>query len=846
MGSALAAAPTVSSASVSAVTRSAAVLEAEINPNGEATTYHFEYGTLDCSSSACLSVPVPNGNLGSGGSSLKIAEEVDGLAPDTRYHYRVVAGNGSGSDASLDRTFRTYQIETPDTSCPNQEFRVGVAAKLPDCRAYEMVSPVEKNGRAIRQFAGLNTGASPVRAGYNQSTPGGDKLAYAAAVSFGDQVSARNANQYIATRGADGWSTHGINPLAGPTIAHPIISFTADFETPFKLFTPDLSSAWIVDQSLTPLTPDAAKGWANLYRRDNSAESFEALTTNVLSNPAEYELLETSEAGLEVQGHSSDFSHIVFSEDVALTPDADPGHANQLYDFSDGETHLVSVLPDGTASTKTSTAGTVLGFGEHSASLNNAVSDDGSRIFWTGDLIRLAGLGAGPLYVRENPDQPQSALNGSNECTEPAKACTLPISSSSERAVFWTANGAGSKVIYSEGALNGALATLFERDVDAEASTPIAGEVSGVLGASDDLSYLYFTSKEDLAAGATAGEPNVYLDHEGTLTFVATLSLEDTGSPSFPAPGEYARVDNVMSRYHASRVTPDGRHLAFETIHPQPDYDNADALNGNADMEVYIYDADSGELTCASCNPSGARPVGQALQQSYASSKEPTGIWAAAWLPTFSHDLYGPRALSEGGDRLYFNSFDALVPRDTNGAQDVYQWEAQGTGSCEVVGGCVSLLSTGEDAEKSEFVDATSDGSTVFIETDSSIAPQDPALTDIYAVREGGGFPPPPPPPPPCTGDSCQSTGLAPNDPTPASASFKGAGGAAARRCSGAATNAGKLNRQAKLLRRRARHASSPQRSKQLRERSARLAKQARETSKQASRCRRSNRGAGR
>jgi hypothetical protein len=150
--------------------------------------------------------------------------------------------------------------------------------------------------------------------------------------------------------------------------------------------------------------------------------------------------------------------------------------------------------------------------------------------------------------------------------------------------------------------------------------------------------------------------------------------------------------------------------------------------------------------------------------------------------------------ISDDGSRLFFESFDALLPEDTNGKVDVYQWEEQGAGSCERAGGCLSLLSTGKSSRNSDFVDASADGRDVFIRTLSSLLPQDPGSVDIYDVRAGGGYPVPIEPG--CLGDACQAVPEAPRDPTPASASFKGAGDPPAkkprRRCNKRKRHAGK------------------------------------------------------
>jgi hypothetical protein len=152
-------------------------------------------------------------------------------------------------------------------------------------------------------------------------------------------------------------------------------------------------------------------------------------------------------------------------------------------------------------------------------------------------------------------------------------------------------------------------------------------------------------------------------------------------------------------------------------------------------------------------------------------------IPAAAWLTTAQDSLYTPHALSDSGSRLFFNSFDALVPRDNNAQQDVYEWEAPNSGGCAKVNGCINLISSGESPQKSEFVDADPAGDSVFFETTSSLLPQDPGLIDIYVARVEGGFPQPAPPAS-CEGEACQAPPAPPADITPASSVFDGAGNA--------------------------------------------------------------------
>ncbi len=804
----------------SGVTYTEASLNAQINPEGFPTTYKFEWGPTTAYGNSST-----QSGIGSDNANHTVSAFLSALQPDSTYHYRVIATNSIGTSEGPDHLFRTYAHLQANTDCPNQDFRTGPAATLPDCRGYEMVSPIDKNGGEIRTAPSLGPAAATA---FTQASLDGNKITYSSLFSFGDEPAGHYSNQYLATRGASGWITHGINPPQSLTIFNPIFVPFIEFNTYFQYFNEDLSSGWLQDFNKAPLTSEAQAAYMNLYRRDNTDGSLETLTVNPPLTPTPNTFGFGAIEAAEIQGVSRDGAHAVFAARAKFTPDASAaeprGISRQLYDFSGGELHLVSILPDGTASAAESNS-----LGERrggfypegqTSTRHNTVSADGSRIFWTAADI----LSQGRIYVR---------LDG---------ATTVPVSAGD--AHWWNASADGSKALYSEGDLTIGKASLKEFDVDSETTTTITDEAYGVAGASEDLSYIYFASNEALDAGASAGEPNLYLYHAGAVSFIATLSTLDINRAS--------SVVKAEPVYHASRVTPDGRHIAFESIRSLSGYDNTDALSGEPDMEAYVYDAESDRLSCPSCNPSGARPVGQRLRRPFTvvdelegSNSEPAR-WAAAWLTTEEEASYSSHVLSDDGNRLFFNAFDALVPEDTNGRQDVYEWEAQGSGDCQKPAGCLSLISTGQSPKSSAFMDASPNGSDVFFETAASIDPQDPGGIDIYDARIGGGFPTPPQPTP-CLGDACQSPPAAPNDPTPASAGFKGAGDLKPRHdCSSAAKRAAKLSRAAKQLRSEAGKAASGAQAKRLRRSAERLERKAKGLGKSAARCRRSERGAGR
>jgi hypothetical protein len=272
-----------------------------------------------------------------------------------------------------------------------------------------------------------------------------------------------------------------------------------------------------------------------------------------------------------------------------------------------------------------------------------------------------------------------------------------------------------------------------------------------------------------------AGKPNLYLAEGGGLGFIATLAGNDVSVSS-----EYATITR-RPHQRTARVSPDGLHAAFTSFGAPTHYDNTDAKSGKADMEVFLYDAGGeGELICASCNPSGGRPVGARMPK-LAEGKE---VWAAASLPVWFKALYPGRVLADDGNRLYFEATDALVPRDSNGTIDVYQWERSGRGGCEQSDpdystqnqGCVSLVSSGQSAGEARFLDASPSGDDVFFTTAASLVEWDYGLVDIYDARVDGGLPAPPVPPAECEGEACQGPAAAPEPPRPSSLTYSGPG----------------------------------------------------------------------
>jgi DNA-binding beta-propeller fold protein YncE len=745
--------PSIQAEYARSVGRESAQLGAEINPRYWAdTAYYLEYGEADCATSSCQKAPLSPRPLSERvvNAPLKAPPvQLEGLSPATTYHYRFVAeSSGGGPTVGPGRTFTTRGLPEPPPNpdpCPNAALRRGASAALPDCRAYELVSPLEKGGVSIINL--LNVASDP--AWLNQSTPGGGELTYTAASAFGDPQSAPYASQYIATRSAEGWRSESISPPRGA----PLYRNSVTTDTEFKAFSPDLCLAWLRHDSDPPLAPGAPEHFADLYRRDRCADDpYRALRT-----PDPNQDRETYKP--ELQGFSAEGSHSIFQTSAVLDPAAQNTAGGKLYEsVGEEEVRFVCILPSGQPVKIGCSAGSENSGYTESNNVAHAISADGSKIFWS--------TRGGRIYVRVDGGE------------------TLPVSAGGEAksgtfgAFYWTATPSGSEVLFEAGS------DLYTQNLEEEKTTLIAHRSNGVMGASEDLSRIYLVSEEALAPGAAAGEHNLYL-YEGagapSFTFIGRLGAEDAMKSTL---GWVHSPVNSVPIGRTARVSPDGKTLAFMASGSPTGYENLDRESGKPDAEVYIYRAGD-RLRCVSCDPTGARPSGR---EQIIEAKE-SGFPASAELAVWESSFYASRALSDDGSRLYFESYQQLVPTDSDESQDVYEWEAPGTGGClagrgdysDSAGGCVSLISSGEG--EADFLDASADGRDVFIGTLASLVPQDYGLRDIYDVRVEGGFPPPAAPAIECEGVACQSPPPTPRLPTPSSTSFTGPAGRPKPRC---------------------------------------------------------------
>ena len=415
---ATAAPPQVAKPSVSQVSATAAILEADINPQGLPTHYHFEYGPEPCASAACTVVPVPDAELAGGSSPVRVKVPVEGLSPATVYYFRVVAGNGT-TTTSPGRIFATYSAT--------------ILEGLPEGRGYEQASPVNKDG-------GDAVGSVPLV----KAASDGSAISFGSTFGMPGGVGAQALPGFLAKRSGEpgSWATKGLLPpeLLGERAQ--VLGWLPDYSKTYS--------------NVTKLGNPRTKA---LVEQSTDGKAPVRMTPYVVDPEYSY------------AGATEDGSVVFFEAKAKLPPKegqpAIPGAlegAFNLYawDAATGEVHLAGVLNDEQVPGKGAFAGPYAwGEGTNAAALSHGGGarsyylQEGRAISDTGDVYFTAA-GTGQLYLRENPTRPQSTMEG-EKCLKPEDACTVHVSASRrttpdsagpQPAAFQAASADGSKVFF--------------------------------------------------------------------------------------------------------------------------------------------------------------------------------------------------------------------------------------------------------------------------------------------------------------------------------------------------------------------------------------------------------------
>ncbi len=769
--------PAVHSEWVSSVGALNATLNATIDPDGLATTYRFEYGPTTAYGS---SAPSPEAHAGSGVADVPVDLLVEGLSPGSTYHYRVVATNSLGETAGADHTFTTRTQGPPD---------------LIDDRGWELVSPPNKRGAALE--------AITLEGGVIQAAEGGGGLAYIAKAPIDAHPTGNRSfaeQQLLATRDGGGWSTQDI------ATAHEAVAGLHSGElSEYRLFSPDLSVGVVEPTGATPLSAAASERTPYL-RRDNgeyvplvtgcpppsepcplAVKEHENVPPGTKFGAEEEKGKLSPESGVQFRAATPDLTRLVLSAPQSLTAGFESGGQQALYEWTAGALEPVSILPGG-ASAEVE-GGAFVGGQAGGTSLNarHAVSANGSRVFFGTAEVRH-------LFVRDTASDQTARLDSPEEgVVGPERPALYQDASRDGSRVFFTdatpltvdstaaenepdlymceLNGSADERSCAE---KGGLKDLTIGDAGA------ANVLGAAIGASEDGSYIYFVANGVLSnggvpvAGAKHGDCNsldleeeralqscnLYQWHDGVTSLVATLSGSD-----FPN-WEADQLTHTDLSQLTARVSSNGRFLTFMSQRSLTNYDAHDAASGAPDEEVFLYDAASRRIVCASCDPSNARPAGALMPTEIEppSLIDRRAIWPGRWIagliPGWTSALggvaqYQSRYLSNEG-RLFFDSPVSLVPKDANGKEDVYEFEPEGVGGCtsststgvatfvrEVAGapvaGCLGLISSGTSGEESAFIDAAAtgpsghEGEDVFFLTAATLADADvDDALDVY------------------------------------------------------------------------------------------------------------------
>jgi sugar lactone lactonase YvrE len=651
--------PAVVDESFGEPTQREAELRAEINPSNAETTYHFEYGTSEAYGLTTGDRTIPAGN-----DTAFIKAPITQLTPETTYHFRVFAENSIGAIAGPDQILTTPAYPDGNDPCPNAEVRAleGVPG-LAECRAYEQVSPAQKERVPVNQFPS----ATMVRDDGNGVFYTTERIAL---------PGSETNNLFpavISTRGDDGWLN---TPVGAPTVTTGP-SFAAVTRSVIAV-SDDLSRVLV--GSKEALGDGGVDGNSNLYLYDLPTKQYTLVATSpgpTLTN----DLQGVHGGGEFFIGGTPNLSTVVFDTAAHLLPEA-PSEGFGLYRWSQaGGLSLVGPGSQGVSG---------------SFHVQYEVSEDAARIYFLDPTaafaLKLSDGGVTKLVT------------------------TSPV-------YFQSASPDGRYAIYKSTGIG----DLSRWDAETETTDVLASEVYHFLGGKPEAGDAYYTRFSG----------DVFYLHAGTEHLIGN-------------------VGNAGVMFDTS---PSGRYLVFDSSAQLTAYDNAEAL------ELYLYDSQSDELTCASCRsdrgPSmGAPHIGivsngnSVIQRHFAGSVTDQG-------------------------QVFFDTPNPLVPTDSNGVTDVYSYHD----------GHVSLISRGTQKLEAIFQEATPSGHDVYFATPQRLVGQDrDNITDMYDARIDGGFRSQNPDPPiECLRDDCKATPNAgPELPFGGSEGVSGRGNvkaAAKRRC---------------------------------------------------------------
>lgn len=721
-----------------------ATLRATIDPSGLSTHYHFEYvddavyqkdiEELGPGHGFDHAKTTPPAELPADAGPTDVEVPVFGLAEGTLHHFRILVDNEGKAIIGPDQAFETRErLRFPP--CLNDEYRTGFSAALPDCRAYELVTPADTRGKT--PYA---TGSGTAGRGFNNwlITPRGERagesLAYFVDGTLPGFDGSGRLDGYRAVR----TKSEGSHPKEG---------------WKSQLFSPsyrELGGGGLSQQGVASDQEYSFWRFGTLAGLEEALESGHYLR---LRTPTGFHPLGQGSLGTDLEAESKFVSaggtHVIFSSKERLEPNAPPMGTEAVYDRAAGQatSHVVSLLP---------------------GDLVPTAGEDATYVGSTEDGSAVAFRAGGALYLRRDNAKTVKVADAPN--------------------AFAGISSDGKRVFYADATFTEAGADpagLFVCDVEVGPCTgaeplgltqiaansifvnvPTADPAITGVG-KGGTQKVYFTSEDALTGGeeneageaAETNEHNLYVWDGTGIGFIAVLDPQDFVSFEKDPLTNFRSWTKVIGagvgvgrNRSPARSTANGEVLVFQSHAQLTPYAN----QGFA--EIYRYDpAVAGrQLTCVSCDPSGASPSADVTLQFL-------GVFAPIHETTLIPNV------TDDGQTVFFESEDPLLPDDANHVADVYEWKAPGEG-CKRAGGCLALISSGQGDTPSHLYGMTPDGHDVFFRTLEKLVSADTtSSSSIYDARVEGGIPDPPVEVI-CQGDACQGQGsLPPALPSPAS-----------------------------------------------------------------------------
>ena len=696
----------------------------------------------------------PEVDFGGGGGEA-VGVDLPGLQPGETYHFRVTATNTTAGDPVVHGSEQVLTVpvassQDAEGECPNAQLRSEESsARLPDCRAYEQITPVDKEGAMEPFHYGLELQNEGVLVGGD-----GDHLMLTEPFAQWGSGTGVALSPYFFSRGSEsGWQ---------------MIASTLEPEAGLDKYDPEL-----VSPDLTQLAFSA--GWNTGVNASPDIEFKVGSPGGPYVTAASVPREEANHLGWVAA--SEDFSKLILAaRDRGLIPGHRTGTTSgaDLYEYSGGELRQVNVMgPSPGVTVGSCGAVIVAGEGEireNEVSSNEdemhtgarAVSADGSRVFFE----------AVPGSDCSEPKHLYMRVNGA-ETVDLGAVGFLSANKEGTKVLVEKRSGEAEEVLLydTESATTRDLFTLHEDKVGAPVEVLV----------SEDFNVIYLSSDEHLTPEAP---PSKELD--GAYLYRYEIGPET--------------LRFLFQKTSAiSNVSPDGRYVYIGSgevaglpaggLDPyEVKLKEGGVVAADLDAsQAFLYDSAENVIECVSCaSPFDPEPKLPAFA---------TGEGSGAGHSLTRDGMPGETMFSANGDFAFFDTPAALVPQDVNGerepeepngenpspsisvSSDVYEWRRNGIDGCGHVQGCLSLISSGREGFRVLLLGSTESGSDVFFTTRSQLGPNDNDNSlDIYDARVDGGEPPLPPRPVECEGDACSTPFAPPSDLTPSSATFQGAG----------------------------------------------------------------------